>query len=584
MRSCFTSAVAAVCLLVLAGCAGISSSLSELSNNHPPGNPTPTPAGIPTPSASPTPAPDPTPTPTSNLEAVVTRYYDNTRSGVNAHESILNPTSVLAGNFGKLFTLPVDGFVYAQPLYVPGLNIPGQGTHNVIFVATENDTVYAFDADQKGAPLWTTSLLGSGEEALPCAGVNPANDNLDSCSIAPVIGVTATPVISLENNAIYVEGRSALPSATYFHRLHALDLTTGAELFGGPVTIQASAPGTAKDAVNGKVNFVPLRHNSRPGLLLLNGIVYMCFASNISDVAPYHGWFLGYDATTLQQVSVFITTPNGNGGGIWANTGPAADNDGNIFLASANGAATPSGHNYGQSYIKLAPQNGQLEPADYFMTFNAEVLDDFDADIGSAGLTLLPDQPGAAHPHLLAAAGKEGTIFLVDRDDMGKQNLMGDMNVQSIPEAVGDPQQCRPSGTSGGEFCNFYSPVFFNGNLYFSGVDDVVKAFSLQNGLLSTTPVMRSGTPFSFPGAGIIITTNDGNGAILWALEWKNATTGKSTLHAYDPGNLSSELWNSDLSSSDTLGQVARMNIPLVANGKVYTGGDSSVTAFGILH
>lgn len=581
MRCWFTSAVAALSLLLLAGCAGLGSSFSELTSNNP--GATPTPAGSPTPSTSPTPAPNPTPA--SNPQAVVTRYYDNTRSGVNPHESVLNPTSVATGNFGKLFALPVDGYVYTQPLYVPGLNIPGQGTHNMIFVATENDTVYAFDADQKGPPLWSKSILGSGEEPLPCAGVNPAADDLDSCSISPVIGITATPVISLENNAIYVEGRSALPSGTYFHRLHALDLTTGAELFGGPVTIQASVHGTAKDAdANGNVHFVALRHNSRPGLLLLNGVVYICFASNISDVVPYHGWFLGYDATTLQQAYVYMTTPNGQEGGIWANNGPAVDSDGNIFLVVGNGSSTPANGNYAQAYMKLNPQHGQPAPLDYFITFNAQLLDNVDSDIGSAGVVLLPDQPGVAHPHLMVGAGKEGTIFLIDRDNMGTMNLMGDMNLQSIPNGVGNSQDCSPNGDKGGEFCNFYSPVFFNGNVYFSGVNDVVKAFSLQNGLLSTTPVMKSPTPFSFPGAGIVISANAGSGAILWAVEWKNATAGKSTLHAYDPGNLSKEFWNSDLSTADTLGMVTRLNVPLVANGRVYVGGTTSVTVYGILH
>lgn len=514
----------------------------------------------------------------------MTRYYDNTRSGLNSQESILNPATVVASNFGKLFTLPVDEYIYGQPLYLPGLSIPGQGTHNVIFVTTENDTVYAFDADHKGAPLWSTTLLGSGEEAVPCDGVN-ASDHLDGCGIAPVLGVTATPVISLANNAIYVEARSALPSDAYLHKLHALSLTTGAEMFGGPVLIQASVPGTASDAVNGKVNFNSMRQNARPGLLLVNGVVYICFAS-IGDVTPYHGWLLGYDATSLQLVSWFNTTPNGSEGGIWANNGPAADSSGNIFLVSANGTAPPSTGNYGQTYIKLTPQSGQLEPADYFTTFNAEALDVHDSDIGSAGLLLLPDQTGTAHPHLLVGAGKEGTIFLVDRDNMGRFNAMADQIVQSIPNAVGNAQDCDPDGTSAGQLCNFYSPVVFNGNVYFSGVDDGIKAFSLQNGMLSTTPVMQSATSFTFPGGGIIVSANGNSGGIVWALEWRNPNThpaSEGALHAYDAANLSQELWNSNQNSGDAVGIVSHLNVPLVANGKVYVGGASSVVVYGIL-
>src|SRR5215813_5645970 len=278
--------IAALLMVALAGCGSVGNSSMQQSPPVP----------------SPTPTPTPTPTPPS--QAVLTRNYDNARSGVNTQETQLMPDKVTAAHFGKLFSVSVDGSVYGQPLYVPALTIGGN-QHNVIFVATENDTAYAFDADHGGAPLWQTSLVNTaaGETAVPC-------DQVSGCHVSNVVGVTATPVISLDRKAIYIEARS-VQNGSYFHKLHALDLTTGTEKFGGPIIIQASVPGTASDAdAQGNVNFDPLRENARPGLLLLNGVVYICFAS-LDDVDPYHGWILGYSADTLKQVSLFNVTPNG---------------------------------------------------------------------------------------------------------------------------------------------------------------------------------------------------------------------------------------------------------------------------------
>lgn len=493
---------------------------------------------------------------------MLTRNFDNMRSGVNSQETMLTPTSVTAANFGKLFTVAVDSSVYGQPLYVPGLMIGGQ-THNVIFVATENDTVYAYDADTKGDPLWKTSLVDSknGEAPVPCGDV-------DGCSIASTVGVTATPVISTDRNAIYIEARSK-QNGNYLHKLHALDLTTGAEKFNGPVVITASVPGTASDHDSkGNVNFNPLRENCRPALLLANGVVYAAFAS-ISDVTPYHGWILGYNADTLQQSAVLNVTANGSEGGIWQNNGLSADSAGNIFGVVGNGTPPPSTNNYGQAYLKLSPQ---LAVSDYFAPFNSSTLNITDLDVGSGGLLLLPDQSGA-HTHLLVAAGKEGRIYLVDRDNMGKFHSGDDSQiVQSIPNAVGT-----------GDERNFYPPAFWNGNVYFSGANDVIRAFSLQSGMLSTTPVMQSGTKYSFPGSGLIVSANGTSGAILWSLEW-HVTSHQGTLHAFDPGNLSHEFWNSDQSGTrDSLGQTTRLNVPTVINGKVYVSGISSITVFGLL-
>lgn len=537
---------AALLILGLAGCGSVGGSGGP--------QPQPGPSGGPGPSSGPAP------------QAVVTRNYDNARSGVNNQETQLSPDKVTATRFGKLFSLPVDGSVYGQPLYVPALTIGGS-QHNVIFVATENDTAYAFDADHAGAPLWQTRLVNdaAGETSVPC-------DDVEGCHVSDVIGVTATPVISVDRKAIYIESRS-VQNGSNLHKIHALDLTTGAEKFGGPTIIRASVPGTAADADPlGNVNFDPLRENARPGLLLLNGVVYICYAS-LDDVDPYHGWILGYSADTLKQVSVFNVTPNGpdadGEGGIWQNNGPAADSNGNIFLIVGNGTSDASSSNYGNSFLKLTPKGGSLTVADYFTPFNSDALNADDADPGSGGALLLPDQSGTSHPHLMVGAGKEGRIYLVDRDNMGKFNPTDDSQiVQSIPDAIG-----------AGEDSNFYQPVFWNGNVYFSGNNDVIKAFRLQNGLLSTAPVMQASTTFGFPGAGMIISANGTTGAILWALD----SDSQGTLHAYDPGNLM-ELWNSNQAGArDVLENSTHLNVPMVINGKVYVSCDGSVMVFGLL-
>ncbi len=551
MRSSFFALflISVVCALV--SCSGTRTKSSASSPvDPPPGSPSP---GSPSPGG-----------PSSAAGAVVTRNYDNARSGVNLQETQLTPDTVNPAHFGKLFSYPVDGSIYGQPLYVPGLTIAG-GKHNVIYVATQNDSAYAFDADKDtGGPLWKTSLVdaAAGETSVPCAVVV-------GCSTSSTIGVTSTPVISLERNVIYVEARSTQGGA-YFHKLHALDLATGAEKLGGPAVIQAAVPGTGNDAdAQGIVHFNNLRENNRSALLLVNGVVYICFAS-LSDVGPYHGWVLAYNADTLQQVAAFNTTPNGTQGGSFANNGPAADNGGNIYAVTGNGSPPPSQGNFGQTFIKLS--GGSLNLVDFFAPFNAAVMNLTNIDVGSGGFLLLPDQTGTAHPHLLVGAGKEGRIYLIDRDNMGKFNRAGDQVVQSIPNAIGP-----------GDDSNWYSPVLWNGTVYFSGTQDVIKAFSFNNGLLSTTPIMQAATTFTFPGAGLILSANGNSGGILWALEWHEVSH-LGTLHAYDAKNLSRELWNSDQSGArDSAGATTRLNVPLVINGKVYVSGKTNLLVYGLL-
>jgi hypothetical protein len=349
--------------------------------------------------------------------SVLTQHYDIGRTGQNAAETALTTTNVNSTLFGKLFALSVDGQVYAQPLYVPGVTIPGQGTHNVVYVATENDSLYAFDADIGGAPLWNITLLTNGGTAVP-------NTYVVAYDINPQIGVTGTPVIDPSTNTLYVVAKS-LESATVTQRLHAIDITSGAEKFGGPVVLQASVPGTGPGSTSGTMPFNRLWKNQRRGLLLLNGYVYIGFAAH-GDNGPWHGWILSYNAATLAQAGVWCTSPNGIGGGLWgAGSGLAADTmgTGRIFVATGNGdfpvssnvvpnpAPAPSSSvDFGDSMVQLTASAGQITPTDYFTPYNSASLDAADTDLGSGGVLIPPDQ-GGPYQHILIEVGKQGHIL-----------------------------------------------------------------------------------------------------------------------------------------------------------------------------
>src|SRR5215471_11777123 len=356
-----------------------------------------------------------------------TYHNDNLRTGQNLNETVLTPTNVNPTTFGKLFAYSLDGLSIASPLYVAGVTIPGQGVHNVVYVATEHDSVYAFDADgNSAAPLWKRSFLG------PNVTTVPADDTGECCDISPEIGITGTPVIDNSTRTLYVVAKTKEGPNTYVQRLHALDLGTGVEKFGGPVDVQASVPGTGNGSTGEQVAFDPLHQNQRASLLLNNGVVYIGFGSH-GDIPPYHGWLLGYRASTLQQVIAFNVSPNADGGGIWqANGGPATDATGNIYIVTGNGAfdGDSGGHDFGDSFLRIAT-NGTV--ADYFTPWNQGVMNANDFDLGAAGPLLLPDQPGP-HPHLMVSAGKNSTVYLVDRDAMGHYSATTNDNqiVQSL--------------------------------------------------------------------------------------------------------------------------------------------------------
>src|SRR5215469_7022902 len=404
------------------------------------------------------------------LVNVLTYQYDSTRSGVNQQETVLTPATVSASKFGKLFSQNVDGNIYGQPLYLAGVGIPGKGTHNLVYVATEHDSVYAFEADMHMAPLWHVSFLSTGATTVP------AGDT--GCGlIAPEIGITSTPVIDPQSGTIYVVAMTK-ESGNYVQRLHALDVTTGAEKPGSPVVVQASVPGMGEGGST--VMFQPKAYKQRPGLLLLNGVVYTLWSSHC-DLGTYHGWIIGYDAHTLQQVSAYNDTQNGTEASFWmSGAAPAADAAGNIFVVAANGTNdTPSGGpDLGEGYIRLSTSGG-LSVADYFTPFNYVELNQNDVDTGSAGVSFLGDEAGSsAHPHLMAGAGKEGRIYLLDRDNLGQFNSSSDSQiVQSF------------SGEIGGLFGN---PAYFNYMLYFCGSGDQLKAFPVSSAQMATSAQSQS--------------------------------------------------------------------------------------------
>ena len=494
---------------------------------------------------------------------VLTYHNDNSRTGQNLNESVLSPANVTQSKFGKLFSYPLDGQVFAQPLYVYKVPIDGQN-HNVIYVATEHDTVYAFDADNKASSaLWSVSFLNSAEGVTPI----PSSD-LDS-PINPEIGVTSTPVIDGNSGTLYVLAATK-ENGNYVHRLHALDITSGAEKFGGPVVIQGSVPGSGSGSSNGQITFQTKIQLQRPALLLSKGVIYLAWAS-YNDHGLYHGWVMAYDASTLHQIAIWNDTPNGERGGIWqSGCGLSADSAGNVYVATGNGTfdAYAGGTNYGDSFIKLTLNGSSLSVTDYFTPFNQQTLSDEDSDLGSSGLVLLPDQAGV-NPHLGISAGKEGKIYLVNRDHLGKFQSDNDSQiVQSIPDALGTTPDDR----------NFSSAVYWNGSVYFVGNTDAIKQFQLNSGLLSTSPVSQSSHQFGYTGTSSISANGSGNG-ILWTME-----AGGSVLHAYDATNLANELYNSKQAGSrDFFGSAIRFNPPTVANGKVYVAGQTEIAVFGLL-
>jgi hypothetical protein len=510
---------------------------------------------------------------TTNAPDITTYHDDIARDGLNAQETILTPSNVNSTQFGKIGFDTVDGLVDAEPLYLANVTAGGK-LRNVLYVATEHDSVYAFDADT-GAQIWKTSVLGSGETT---------SDNRGCDQVTPEIGITSTPVIDRKIGAdgvLFTVGMSRDASGNYHQRLHALDIVTGAEVAGSPVEVSASYPGTGDSTSNGNVIFEPGQYKERAALLLLNGNVYLAWASHC-DFRPYTGWVMAYGESTLQQTQVVNLTPNGSEGSVWmSGDGMAADSSGNLYFLDANGdfdttfdaKGFPSQGDFGNAMIKLSTTGG-LAVTDYFETYNTVSESNGDVDLGSGGEVLLPDQTdlGGVVYHLVVGAGKDSNIYLADRDNMGKFSGRGPIDTNIYQEITG-----QLSGSV------FSTPAFFNGVLYYGAVGDALKAFPLTNAMLATSPSSQSVATFAYPGATPSVSANGTQNGIVWAVESNMGSPG--VLHAYQAPNLAQELYNSTQAANgrDSFGNGNKYITPLVVNGKVYVGTQNGVAVFGLL-
>ena len=500
---------------------------------------------------------------------VVTSKNDLARTGQNLTESVLTPANVNSSSFGLLRKLPADGAVYAQPLYLAQLLIGGV-LHNVVFIVTEQDSAYAYDADS-GAQLWHTNLALNGE--TPSAPPPPG------CGQIHPMGATATPVIDRTAGpagVIYIEAMSTDGSGQYHQRLHALDVTTGSELFSGPREIQASYPNQS-----GTTNFDPAQYKDRAALLLLNGEIYTTWASHC-DNQPYSGWIIAYSqSSTLAQTRVLNIGPNsnGNGPGIWdGGGGPAADSAGNVYIMAGNGAfeptldanGFPNAQDFGNSFLKISTASGPFVVADYFAAWNAVAESAADLDLGSSGPILLPDLTDASGTvrHLALGAGKDGNIYVVNRDSMSKFSPSGNDIWQELDGVV--PNGVKTTG------------AYFNGNVYFADFDAHLKAFSITNAKLSVLPTSVSPNSFSYPGTAPAVSANGSVAGIVWAIEDDNAA---AVLHAFDATNLATEFYNSNQAAGgrDAPGAYVKMTVPTVADGKVFVGTATGVAVLGLL-
>jgi hypothetical protein len=516
----------------------------------------------------------------TDLPGVLTYHNNLSRDGTNTREFTLTTSNVNTSTFGKLFSCQADGAIYAQPLWVPNLTIAGS-PHNIIIVATQHESLYAFDAD--AAPcttLWHVNLIDSahggtsGETSVPSAGA-AALVGSGYGDISPEVGITGTPVIDPTTKTLYVVSKSVNASTQFFQRLHAIDLTTSNERV-SPQSIDSSisVPGTGAGSVTGLVAFDPRNESQRPGLVLSNGVVYVAWASH-EDHDPYHGWVIGFSATTLAPVAnaVFNSTPNQVGtlsysrGGIWMGGGaPAVDSSGNLFFITGNGTfdANAGGSNYGDSVVKLSTASG-LSVADYFTPLDQASLDANDTDFGSGAATILVDQPAGPVARLVIGGGKQGNLFLLNRDNMGKFNSSTNNVIQTVN-----------LGNS-----IFATPAFWQNNLYVAGVGPLKQfVFNSATGKFSGAPLSQSSTSYRFPGATPSVSSNGATNGIVWALDNAFYCTpqspgcGATVLHAYDATNLAIELWNSSQAAAnrDMAGHAVKFTVPTIANGKVYVG------------
>lgn len=525
----------------------------------------------------------------SDLSGVFTYHNNVLRDGTNVQEYALSPQNLSQATFGKLFSCKLDGVAYTQPLWMANVDVAGV-KHNIVVVATEHDTAYVFDADLKPcSQIWHANLLDADHGGTPGETPVPAADVEPFLVIQPEIGITGTPVIDPASKTIYVVTTSEGPVGTFRQRLHALDLTRGTEKFGGPVTVLPSVPGTGYDSVNGSVSFNPQTQLQRSALALVNGVVYVAWAS-YGDRDPYHGWIVGYDTMTLRQVSVFNDSSNGQRGGIWMSGGTlASDASGNLFVTTGNGtfdgnSGVPPNSDFGNTILKIRVAGFSV--LDWFTPYNQNSLNMNDGDLGSSGLVLLPDQASGPQ-HLLVSGGKEGRIYLVNRDSMGhfcSSCTTTDTNVvQSFMASTGF-------------FC---TPAFWQGALYFAGSvqgagnGDRLKRliFNSATGQFNPSPASESTFTFNFPGATPSISSQGSSNGVVWAVDSSHSDPnvdfqpGPAVLYAYDATDLSKELWDSSqaIGNRDQAGGAVKFMVPTVANGKVYIATRTELDVYGLL-
>lgn len=520
-----------------------------------------------------------TPTPVP----VLTWRYDLTHAGQNTQETALTPANVASTSFGKLFSLPVDDHVYAQPLYVPNLKMSDGQVHNVLFVATESDSIYAFDADTKGNPIWQISLLTTAHGAASGATPVPQADVAPSQDIGPNIGITGTPAINGAANTMYVVSNTK-ESGQYFSRLHAINIVTGAEQPGSPVNITATVAGTGDGSSGGQVSFLPLWTNQRPALAYYNGYVYIGYASH-GDLSPLHGWLFAYNASTLQQTAVRCLSPNDLGASLWGSGAglPIDTATGKMFVVTGNGDHSQSGNvDLGESVLAFNLANGQLSLTDSFTAFNYQTLNLQDWDLGAGGLLMLPDQPGT-YPHLAIAAGKEGRITLLNRDNLGGYASGASSNTNAV-------QDVTISAISQGQGY-WGTAAYWNGNVYVwaggenGGTPNVGMQFKLNNGVLATPANSKTTFTSAFPNPTFSISSNGTQDGILWAVRADQADSyGPAVLYAFNPDNLAQIFYESDARSSDTAGTANKFSVPVVTNGKVYFAAYGEVDVYGLLN
>jgi hypothetical protein len=526
----------------------------------------------------------------TDLAGVFTYHNDLARDGANTREFALTPATVSPRTFGKLFSCPVDGAVYAQPLWAPRLTLGG-AKRNVIFVATQHDSAYAFDADANPCvQLWRTDLLdaahggSAGETAVPAGLVGSGY-----MDIQQEIGVTSTPVIDPATNTLYLATKSIDAGGSFHQRLHALDLFSGNEKLnhGRPLEISASVAGNGDGSVGGTLSFNAQTEGQRAGLALVNGMVIVAWASH-EDTDPYHGWLIAYDAATLEQVAVLNSTPNGQRAGFWmAGGAPAADSNGNVYMLTGNGTfdanqAESPNSDFGETVMRISTSGG-LKLSDWFTPFNQDFLTQNDLDMSSSGVVLLPEQL-TAPAHMLVTGGKLGTLYLLNRDALGgycAACTTSDTNaVQSFSAFIG----------------NFGTPAFWQNNLYFAGsiqfTGDTLKAFAFNPATshFSVAPASETSLIFNFPGATPSISSQGASNGIVWAIDSSHYGTpsplgsGPAVLHAYDATNLANEFWESDEApmNRDQAGPAVKFVVPTVANGRVYIGTRTEIDVYGL--